>query len=93
MVTVTPDPVDLVADTLVERGLAWPPGDDARDDATAALNALRAEGLEVVRFAVGYEDPRRPTARCGGCGGCGRRHPPVVVERWPGDDSHLRSAT
>jgi hypothetical protein len=86
---VTPDPVDLVADALVERGLAIDPK-ATRDDATAALNALRAEGLDIVRFAVGYEDPRRPTAECGGCG---RRPPPVVVERWPGDDSHLRRST
>jgi hypothetical protein len=86
---MTPDPVALVAEALADRGLSLVHEPEAlRDDATAALNALRAEGLDIVRFAVGYQDPWHPTAQCGGCG---RRPPlPIVVERWPGDDSHLR---
>ena len=78
---MTPDPVDLVTVVLLEQG-----HDIERAEVMAALNALRSEDLDIVRFAVGYLDPRDPTATCGGCG---RRPPmPVVVERWPGDDSH-----
>lgn len=68
---MTPDPVEIVAHAIrAEAGLPA-----SEELARNALTALRAEGLEIVRFAVGVDSTP----------GHG-----VVVERWPGDDSHKR---
>lgn len=82
---VMPDPVAIVAARIAGHRttgrVSRPTGAhvvaDASDRliATYALADLREHGLEVVRFARGA-DPR-PLHGC-------------TVERWPGDDTHLR---
>lgn len=77
---MTPNPVDLVHEALQRRSVL----DIHRGDVMDVLNVLRDHGLDIVRFSASYGPIPAPMYDPDGVA--------VLVERWPGDDSHLHPA-
>lgn len=82
---MTPNPVDIVAGVIA--GYCGTDPAEHREEATAALEALRQAGLEIVRFGTGVPTPPPMPLWSRQCDGA------ILVERWQRDDSQLRPPT